>query len=71
MRGRDPTIRFMADPARSPEPLEDGDEILEEDPNEVEHAWAAEIERRRRELDDGTVEPLTKDEFIRRLRDGT
>lgn len=52
----------MADPAH---PLEPG----EEDPNEVELAWAEEIARRRRELDDGTVKPLTKDEFVRRLRE--
>lgn len=50
----------MADPAQ---PLDD------EDPNEVELAWAEEVERRRRELDDGTAKPLTKDEFLRRLRD--
>ena len=51
----------MADPAQ---PLDE-----DEDPNEVELAWAEEIERRRRALDDGTTKPLTKEEFLRRLRE--
>lgn len=52
----------MAEPAQ---PLFDD----ESDPNDIENAWAEEIRRRRQELDDGTVQPLTKDEFLRRLRE--
>lgn len=50
----------MAEPARAPHDVDD-------DPNEVELAWVDEIRRRREELDDGTVKPLTKDEFVRSL----
>lgn len=52
----------MAEPAQ---PLLDD----EDDPNEVELAWAEELRRRRQELDEGAVQPLTKDEFLRRLRE--
>ncbi len=52
----------MPDPAQ---PLED----VEDDPNEIELAWVEEIRRRRAELDDGSVKPLTKEEFLRRLRE--
>lgn len=51
----------MAEPAH---PLDS-----EEDPNDVELAWTEEIRRRRQELDDAVVEPLTKEEFLRRLRE--
>jgi len=39
------------------------------DPNEVENAWATEIERRRREIRDGAVELVPGDEVRRRLRE--
>ena len=52
----------MAEPAQ---PLFDD----EDDPNAIESAWAEEIRRRRQELDDGSVQPLTKEEFLRRLRE--
>ena len=51
--------------AESAHPLSDD----EEDPNVVESAWAEEIRRRRQELDDGTVQPWSKDEFLRGLRE--
>jgi hypothetical protein len=37
----------------------------EDDPAEVQVAWTAELERRRRELAAGTVKPMTPDEALR------
>lgn len=39
------------------------------DPNEVENAWATEIERRRREIREGKVELVPGDEVRRKLRE--
>ena len=53
-----------------PEGAEAGDEGPDdaEDPNDVENAWAAEIERRRREVRDGTRVPIEGEAFLRELR---
>jgi hypothetical protein len=44
------------------------DDSLDDDPNEVESAWARVIERRRREIAEGGLEPIAGDEVLRWLR---
>lgn len=39
-----------------------------DDPVEVQRAWEAEIERRLREVQDGTAELIDGEEFLRELR---
>ena len=39
-----------------------------DDPAEVHRAWELELERRRREVQDGTVELVDGEEFLRELR---
>ena len=48
------------------EPVVQPDE--DDDPNEVENAWAATIERRRREVREGTVKPIPSDALLDELR---
>ncbi len=43
-------------------------DALEPDPNDVENAWATEIERRRREIREGMVKPIPGNEVRRKLR---
>jgi len=57
------------DQAMSGEPSTAKDTAQGADLNEVENAWATEIERRRREIRDGEVELVPGDEVRRRLRD--
>lgn len=52
----------MTDPVQSLD-------ATDEDPNDVENAWAKEIERRRREIREGVVQPVDGDEVMERLRD--
>ncbi len=49
------------------EPKEAGLPEAEDDPNEVENAWAIEVERRRREVREGRVELMRGDEVRERL----
>jgi hypothetical protein len=58
----------MADPVRTPDPKQPHDELVEDDPNDVENAWAKEIERRRREIHEGAVAPVPGEDVLRRLR---
>lgn len=50
----------------APKPTTQND--VETDLNDVENAWATEIEQRRREVRDGTVAPIKGDDFLRELR---
>ena len=56
-------------PPAKPNSAPPDDELPEgEDPNDVENAWAAEIERRRREVREGKVQPIDGETFLRELR---
>lgn len=52
----------MADPVH---PLDDD---TGDDPNDVEQAWADELERRRREIREGNVALVDGEDVMRRLR---
>lgn len=56
------------DPSMStrPSPVDDAPEA---DPNDVENAWASEIERRRREIREGKVKLVSGEDVRRKLRD--
>jgi hypothetical protein len=56
------------DPAMS-EPTAQVDDAREpEDPNDVENAWATEIERRRREIREGKVTLVSGEDVRQKLR---
>jgi hypothetical protein len=56
------------DPSSDAEHTPDDEPLEGDDPNDVENAWAAEIERRRREVREGKVIPIAGEDFLRELR---
>ncbi len=59
----------MSDPEKaSPIPDLGPLDPSEQDPNELELAWSAEIQRRMKKLDDGKAKMVSEEDFFRRLR---